>query len=247
MLAYNYTNKNLSKFLVFLCWLVGAICFLATTISKYNLNTSNSLRIIHLYIIQIYHATIIFTFVCSYLFIWYRLRTPPNLKHFSVRKPYNDPSKADASSRKQNSTTTQVEFSDDSPLKDGKENNQLCEGEKERRRGSNGGSVASEEGTRGKFNYIPFFIVTTYILFVMVPEFLHYSMFHGNLPKSNTTIPSLMSMILFDFAALSECLLYPLINPSTKRSFCHLMRCKRLNSDPTYYLPDHQACVEIIT
>ena len=181
--SFYLNTRNTTRFVLILCWFVGAICYIATTFAK-DVFKINSLRIIHMYVIQIYHVVIVVTFLCTYLCIFYRY------KH---------------NKRKSSEYCSNIRMN--VPVKEKVES-------------------ISKTSKKVRGNLTAIFIVMTYILFVMIPEFLHYSMFHGEEVPNNTTSMSLASIILFDFAGLSECLLYIFMNASTKKNFKRMVDFK---------------------
>ena len=238
-------NKNSTKFIVSLCWCVGAICLLASMFAKLQLQL-NAVKIIHMYIIQVYHAFIITTFVMTYLYIYYRYRMDKRglrsrygsrvLNAYKVSIASNSSSQrgtndtpgesqngrkkkiSDANSRSTTTKNSVRKKSSDANSRSTTKKSSVV---------SRKLSEATNFRSKTRKHVMTFCIMMTYVLFVMVPEFLHYSIFHGAEFVRTTSPMSLASMVLFVFAGLSECLLYIFMDTRTRERFIELITCRR--------------------
>ena len=93
---------------------------------------------------------------------------------------------------------------------------------------SKDGMAASSDRNR-KANFIPFWIVISFILFILVPESIHICVSLNKQPDTDTAVHDqiemfIFAMVLFDVGCLVDALLYIFLNEFVRERFLRCMR-----------------------
>lgn len=160
-----YITQKITKGIIFCCWLFGITLWLILFLLKY-LKDVDSIVIVHTFILQAYHSSVIVVFLLTYGYIYYRIK-------------------------KMNNSDTSI-----------------------------------NDTQNVKTNFIPFWIVISFIFFILVPETIHFFVSlkdreggysHGRLDMF------IAAMMLFDVGCLVDALLYILLNRFIRERFCRLV------------------------